>query len=67
MRFSQRVQSLPPYLFAGIERQIAERRAAGVDVISSASVIPTADAPHMSPRSRRAPPTQLHTSTPAIR
>jgi len=34
MRFSQRVQSLPPYLFAGIERQIAERRAAGIDVIS---------------------------------
>ena len=34
MRFSQRVRSLPPYLFAGIERQIAERRAAGVDVIS---------------------------------
>ena len=34
MRFSQRVQSLPPYLFAGIERQIAERRAAGADVIS---------------------------------
>ena len=34
MRFAQRVQSLPPYLFAGIERQIAERRAAGVDVIS---------------------------------
>jgi LL-diaminopimelate aminotransferase len=28
------VRSLPPYLFAGIERQIAERRAAGVDVIS---------------------------------
>ncbi len=34
MRFSQRVQSLPPYLFAGIERKIAERRAAGIDVIS---------------------------------
>jgi LL-diaminopimelate aminotransferase len=34
MRFSRRVQSLPPYLFAGIERQIAERRAAGIDVIS---------------------------------
>jgi LL-diaminopimelate aminotransferase len=34
MRFSQRVQSLPPYLFAGIERRIAERRAAGVDIIS---------------------------------
>jgi LL-diaminopimelate aminotransferase len=34
MRFSRRVQSLPPYLFAGIERKIAERKAAGVDVIS---------------------------------
>ena len=34
MRFSQRVQSLPPYLFAAIERKIAERRATGVDVIS---------------------------------
>lgn len=34
MRFSQRVEGLPPYLFAGIERQIAERRARGVDVIS---------------------------------
>ena len=34
MRFSKRVQSLPPYLFAGIERKIAERRAAGIDVIS---------------------------------
>jgi LL-diaminopimelate aminotransferase len=28
------VQSLPPYLFAGIERKVAERRAAGRDVIS---------------------------------
>jgi len=34
MRFSRRVQSLPPYLFAGIERKIAERKAAGRDVIS---------------------------------
>jgi LL-diaminopimelate aminotransferase len=34
MRFSQRVEGLPPYLFAGIERQIAERRARGLDVIS---------------------------------
>jgi len=34
MRFSQRVEGLPPYLFAGIERQIAERRARGRDVIS---------------------------------
>jgi LL-diaminopimelate aminotransferase len=34
VRFSQRVQSLPPYLFAGIEAKIAERKAAGRDVIS---------------------------------
>ena len=34
MKFSQRVEGLPPYLFAGIERQIAERRARGIDVIS---------------------------------
>ena len=34
MRFSQRVQNLPPYLFADIERRVAERRAAGIDVIS---------------------------------
>jgi LL-diaminopimelate aminotransferase len=34
MRFSQRVQHLPPYLFADIERRIVERRAAGRDVIS---------------------------------
>ena len=34
LNFSERVQNLPPYLFAGIERRIAERRAAGIDVIS---------------------------------
>jgi LL-diaminopimelate aminotransferase len=34
MRISERVRTLPPYLFAAIERQIAERRAAGADVIS---------------------------------
>lgn len=31
---SNRVQSLPPYLFAEIERKVAKRRAAGVDIIS---------------------------------
>jgi LL-diaminopimelate aminotransferase len=31
---SARVQSLPPYLFAEIERKVAKRRAAGVDIIS---------------------------------
>jgi len=34
VRLSQRVQSLPPYLFAEIERKVAGRRAAGVDIIS---------------------------------
>lgn len=34
MRIAERVRALPPYLFAAIEQQIAERRAAGVDVIS---------------------------------
>jgi LL-diaminopimelate aminotransferase len=34
MRIAERVRTLPPYLFAAIERQIADRRAAGADVIS---------------------------------
>ena len=34
MRTSQRVQGLPPYLFAELERKITARRAAGADVIS---------------------------------
>src|SRR5579871_2042082 len=34
MRIARRVESLPPYLFAELERKIAERRAAGIDVIS---------------------------------
>jgi LL-diaminopimelate aminotransferase len=34
MRYAQRVNQLPPYLFAELERKIAEKRAAGVDVIS---------------------------------
>jgi LL-diaminopimelate aminotransferase len=34
MRLAGRVQRLPPYLFAELERKIAERRAAGIDVIS---------------------------------
>lgn len=34
MRIAERVRTLPPYLFAAIEQRIAERRAAGVDVIS---------------------------------
>jgi LL-diaminopimelate aminotransferase len=34
MRPSSRLDRLPPYLFAELERKIAEKRAAGVDVIS---------------------------------
>ncbi len=34
MRVAKRVQALPPYLFAELERKIEERRAAGVEVIS---------------------------------
>ncbi len=34
MRFSRRVESLPPYLFAEIERKVTARRAAGADIIS---------------------------------
>jgi LL-diaminopimelate aminotransferase len=34
MRFAQRLDAVPPYLFAELERKIAQKRAAGVDVIS---------------------------------
>jgi LL-diaminopimelate aminotransferase len=34
MRPSSRLERLPPYLFAELERKIAEKQAAGVDVIS---------------------------------
>jgi LL-diaminopimelate aminotransferase len=34
MRTARRVESIPPYLFAELDRRIAERRAAGQDVIS---------------------------------
>jgi len=34
MHLAQRVQQLPPYLFAAISRMIEEKRAQGVDVIS---------------------------------
>src|SRR3984957_20004770 len=34
MRPSKRLELIPPYLFAELERKIAEKRAAGIDVIS---------------------------------
>ena len=34
MRPSRRLDRIPPYLFAELERKIAAKRAAGIDVIS---------------------------------
>ncbi|HWC31601.1 MAG TPA: LL-diaminopimelate aminotransferase, partial [Actinomycetota bacterium] len=34
MRIARRIEALPPYLFAELDRRLAEKRAQGVDVIS---------------------------------
>ena len=34
MRVARRIEHLPPYLFAELDRKIAAKRAAGADVIS---------------------------------
>ena len=34
MKTSERLDRLPPYLFAELERKISEKRAQGIDVIS---------------------------------
>jgi LL-diaminopimelate aminotransferase len=34
LKIAERIQALPPYLFAEIDRKVAEKRAEGVDVIS---------------------------------
>jgi LL-diaminopimelate aminotransferase len=34
MKFARRLDQVPPYLFAELERKIAEKQAAGIDVIS---------------------------------
>jgi LL-diaminopimelate aminotransferase len=36
MRLAQRIEKLPPYLFTAISRKIAEKRAAGVDIVTFA-------------------------------
>jgi LL-diaminopimelate aminotransferase len=36
MRLAKRIEKLPPYLFTAITRKIAEKRAAGVDIVSFA-------------------------------
>jgi LL-diaminopimelate aminotransferase len=45
VRLARRIETLPPYLFAEIDRRIAERRAAGVDVISFGVGDPDAPTP----------------------
>ena len=34
MKFAERVENLPPYLFVGISRAIAAKKAQGIEVIS---------------------------------
>lgn len=46
MRMADRVASLPPYLFAELDRKIEEKRAAGTDVIS----LGVGDPDHPTPR-----------------
>jgi LL-diaminopimelate aminotransferase len=46
MRQSERLERLPPYMFAELERKIAEKQAAGVDVISLGIGDPDAPTPH---------------------
>ncbi|MGB2695791.1 MAG: LL-diaminopimelate aminotransferase [Dehalococcoidia bacterium] len=45
MKLAQRVQDLPPYLFATISKKIAEKRAQGVDVVSFAIGDPDSPTP----------------------
>ena len=54
MRFSHRMDGLPPYLFAEIERKVAEKKKAGVDVISLGIGDPdTPTPPHIVEEMRR--------------
>ena len=53
MRPSRRLERLPPYLFAELERRVAEKRAAGVDVISLGIGDPDAPTPELAVRALR--------------
>jgi len=46
MQLAKRIQNLPPYLFVGISRKIAEKKARGEDVISFAIGDPDIPTPH---------------------
>ena len=54
IRSAHRIEQLPPYLFAELERKVAERRRAGVDVISLGIGDP--DLPTPRPAGRRGAP-----------
>jgi len=36
---SKRLEAMPPYLFAELERRVADKRASGVDVITSGNLV----------------------------
>ena len=63
---SSRLDRLPPYLFAELERKIAEKKAAGVDVISLGIGDPDTPTPAavVEALARRGRPTRAPTSTP---
>ena len=46
MNFAERVKQLPPYLFVGISRAIAEKKKQGIDVISFGIGDPDIPTPH---------------------
>ncbi len=46
MQLAKRIENLPPYLFVGISRKIAEKKARGEDVISFAIGDPDIPTPH---------------------
>ncbi len=46
MQLAKRIENLPPYLFVGISRKIAEKKAQGEDVISFAIGDPDIPTPH---------------------
>src|SRR3954451_20480907 len=47
MRSSRRLERIPPYLFAQLERKIAEKRAQGIDVISLGTGAPDTPTPQL--------------------
>ena len=53
MRFAERVNKLPPYVFAGMAKKIADLRAQGISVINFGMGDPDVPTPELS--ARRAP------------